>query len=257
MKETIKRLTPPPVRSLFTRLGRFYATPQVTFPSQEGAFQTLKGLGWNPRTCIDVGAYHGDWAGMFRSIFPDANVLMIEGQDAKEARLKEVAAESAGHIDYAMSLLGAQDGIEVEFAEMETGSSVFEESSPYARHKVKKQLVTLDTLLKRHPRFEGAQSLKLDTQGYEMEVLKGATQLLRTVETVLMEVSLVPINQGAPAFADMVAFMSERNFKLFDFCSQIRRKDGVLWQTDLMFIRKDAGIHIESRLTEDNWAKIK
>jgi hypothetical protein len=35
-------------------------------------------LGWAPKSYIDVGAYEGQWAAMFRSIFPEAQVLMVE-----------------------------------------------------------------------------------------------------------------------------------------------------------------------------------
>jgi FkbM family methyltransferase len=178
---------------------------------------------------------------------------MIEAQDEKKTRLDEAVKKSPHHLAYTIALLGASNGREVEFVEMETGSSVFEESSPYDRRKVFKQLITLDTVLEKHPEFQQAQALKLDTQGYELEVLKGATRLLQTSDVVLLEVSLVPINKGVPPFSEVVSFMNSRGLKLFDFCSQIRRKDGVLWQTDLLFVRDGAIPNIEAKLTKENW----
>lgn len=136
---------------------------------------------------------------------------------------------------------------------METGSSVFEEASHFARRKTRRTLTRLDSLLKRHPAFAQADIVKLDTQGYEMEILRGSGALLEHTQVVLLEVSLVPINLGAPDFADVVEFMSAKGYKLFDFCSQIRRRDGVLWQTDLMFIRANAGLGITANLTRENW----
>lgn len=262
MKTLIKKLTPGSLRRFFTRLGRFYEEkreapeppPPIIFPSQEGTFQTLRQLGWVPKYCIDVGAYHGYWANMFHSIFPESHVLMIEAQEAKREVLQQISAASAGCLDYEIALLGADDGQEVEFVEMETGSSVFEESSPYDRTKVLKKLTTLDTLLKTRPDFAQSQALKLDTQGYELEVLRGALGLLKNVEVVLLEVSLLPINRNAPLLADIVSFMTAHDFKVFDFCSQIRRKDGVLWQTDLLFVRNGSGIRIPLELNKDNWA---
>ena len=70
------------ISAFFIRLGRFYARgSRESFPSQEATFQTLRALGWVPKTCIDIGAYHGDWAKMFRSIYPETKVLMIEAQE--------------------------------------------------------------------------------------------------------------------------------------------------------------------------------
>lgn len=223
------------------------------FPSQPAAFLTLRNKGWIPQTCIDVGAYNGDWAREFRSIFPEASVLMVEAQAGKEGRLKEIASWAPQCFSYEIALLGSVDGREVEFVEMETGSSVFEEKSHYPRTRQTKALQMLDTVLLRHADYQQAQMLKIDTQGYELEVMRGATELMRHVEVVLMEVSLLPINQGAPLFAEVIEFMDVRGFTLFDFCSQIRRRDGVLWQTDLMFVRKAAVPGIEPELTRDNW----
>jgi FkbM family methyltransferase len=258
MKQLILRLTPPFLCRFLIRLGAFYqrhkgGPAQPTFPSQECAFQTLRELGWRPSHCLDVGAYQGDWARMFSAIFPEARILMLEAQPGKEPHLQQAAADLAGKARYEIGLLGAKDGVEVDFVEMETGSSVFEEASHFERRKFRRKLARLDTVLKRHPEFAAADIVKLDTQGYELEILKGSGALLEHTQVVLLEVSLVPINQGAPAFADVVRFMNAKGYKLFDFCSQIRRRDGVLWQTDLMFIRAEAGLDIATKLTKENW----
>lgn len=252
MKQAVKNITPRFLQKFLFRLGRFYDTGH-SFPSQEATFRTIRSLGWMPKTCIDVGAYHGEWARLFRAVYPESRVLMIEAQDGKKPRLDDAVNESPHHLAYEIALLGASDGQEVEFVEMETGSSVFEESSPYGRRREVKKLTTLDTVLVKHPDFQQAQALKLDTQGYELEVMKGAASLLRTVEVVLLEVSLLPVNKGAPPFSEVISFMSSRGLKIFDFCSQIRRKDGVLWQTDLLFVRDGAIPNVEAKLTKENW----
>jgi hypothetical protein len=54
--------------------------------------------------------------------------------------------------------------------------------------------------------------LKLDVQGHEMEVLKGAEKSLSLAEICLLEISLLDIGGNQPLLTDMVFFMSERNF---------------------------------------------
>lgn len=256
-KQLARTATPGFIKSFLMRLGRFYSSshdPSVAeFPSHEGALHTLKKLGWKPDICIDVGAYEGQWAQMFRSIFPDAHVLMIEAQEAKEPFLQKIASTSNGMLDYRLALLGASDEGEVEFFEMETGSSVYEEASCYPRTKVKKKLTTLDSLIERHPPVRETQMLKIDTQGYELEILRGAAKTIQALDVILMETSLIPINKSAPLFSDVIDFLTQKRFNLFDFCSQIRRKDGVLWQTDLMFIREGSAIKPDQSLTQENW----
>lgn len=254
MKGFLKQITPRQISHFIARLDRFYAAGSPDrFPSQEGAFFTLKKLGWNPSSCIDVGAYHGDWAKMFLSIFPTAKVLMIEAQESKKTILQKAVSDSKGKLACKMSLLGSTDGQMVSFVEMETGSSVFEESSPYQRVKKIKSLTTLDSLLLGQPDFESAEVLKIDTQGYELEILKGCPKLLEKLEVVLLEISLIETNKGAPTFEKVIAFMSSAGFVAFDFCSQIRRADGILWQTDMLFIRRNGRINVPIELGEDNW----
>jgi hypothetical protein len=100
---------------------------------------------------------------------------------------------------------------------------------------VTKTSVRLDTLLKRYPPPD---FIKLDVQGYELEVLKGGPQSLHAATAILMEASTLPINQGCPLIADVFAFMDQADFRLFDFCTQVRLRNGILWQTDLLFLKK-------------------
>jgi len=224
----------------------------ATFPSVYRALKVLAERGFRPRFCIDVGAYHGKWTKIFKSVFPGARVVMIEAQEQKRSVLEGVAATFAGEVSTEIALLGPVDGAAVAFHQMETGSSVFAETSPYSRETVQKTTSSLDRLLAAgaHP---VANFLKLDVQGYELEVLKGAPETLAQVEAVLMETSLVPINAGCPSFAEVIAFMGGAGFQLFDFCSQVRRNDGVLWQTDLLFLRKGSPFSPEPRLSPSNW----
>lgn len=238
------------------RLGQYYQKGLndlgCEFPSPQGSFHALKRLGWQPKLCIDVGAFQGGWAYMFHTVFPETNILMVEAQESKRATLQQASSAAPNRLRYEIALLGPRDNEEVQFVEMAEGSSVFEESSPFPRKKVAKKLTTLDTLLQRHPDFMQAQILKLDTQGYELEVLKGAPNLLKNVGVILLEVSLIPINARAALFADVVPVMTAHGFKLFDYCGQVRRRDGVLWQIDLLFLHSRSGINIDARLTYDN-----
>lgn len=235
-------------------VGPFSANPPEPpqFPSVEAALQVLKKRGFEPGFAVDVGAYHGEWTRMFKKAFPRAKVLMIEAQDSKKAALDEAAASFGGDVRVETALLGAADGQSVLFHEMETGSSVFEEVSSYTRRATSKSTVSLDSLLlgKGCPRVD---FLKLDVQGYELEILKGCPKLMGDAHAILLEASLVSVNAGCPLISEVIAFLHERGFRLFDFCSQIRMKDGVLWQTDLLFVRASSEVVPEARLTAENW----
>jgi FkbM family methyltransferase len=81
--------------------------------------------------------------------------------------------------------------------------------------------------------------LKVDTQGFEMEVLKGATQLLKTVKGVQLEMSFTPMYEGAPTFESLYKFMVERGFVLWGMDTAFRDpKTRRLYQVDATFFRE-------------------
>jgi FkbM family methyltransferase len=250
-----KRFVPVPVRRELARAGNFMGLglpTEVAFPSIFLALKTLQALGARPSFCVDVGAYHGEWTKLFLDVFPESHVLMLEAQESKRARLEEFASTQAGRVTMEVALLGAKDGVSVQFHEMETGSSVFEENSHFPRTSTARTTKTLDSVLEstRSPKVD---FLKLDVQGYELEILRGGTRALKEADAVLLEASLVPINRGCPLIADVMAFMSGAGFNLFDFCSQTRRRDGVLWQTDLLFLRSNTSFSPPAALSRKNW----
>ena len=223
------------------------------FPSIEASLETLRARGFECRTAVDVGAYEGTWTRMFKAIFPSSRILMVEAQEAKQRQLHEVAEQLAGDAEVAIALLGPEDGRQVRFVEMGTGSSVFEENSPYDRQYVEKTLVSLDAVIDAHPRFNRVDFLKLDVQGYELEVLRGASRVLSTSEFVLAEASLIQTNSDCPLIFEVMSFLAANGFRLLDFCSQIRRRDGALWQTDLLFVREDSSFVPSRRVELSNW----
>jgi FkbM family methyltransferase len=219
----------------------------------EPTLLALKRRGYAPGSAIDIGAYRGDWTVMFKTIFPATRILMIDALDKMAGQLQNVAARYSGAVAFEPGLLGAEHGKEVRFVEMETGSSVFEESSPYGRKYTAHAQTTLDNLLARHPDFQCPNFIKLDVQGYELEVLRGARQAMQQADFILLEASLLPVNKGCPGLAEVVRFMDEAGFRVLDFCSQSRRLDGVLWQTDLLFINVASPFVPEPAINAENW----
>jgi FkbM family methyltransferase len=207
-------------------------------PSMEWSLMNIRQLGFEPRCAIDVGAFEGEWTLMFRRIYPSAKVLMIEAQTTQEAVLGAVAGRLPG-TGVKIAILGGENGKSVTFNVNSTVSSVLEEHKPNDFKKETRRLQTLDTILSGDERFTKPDFIKLDVQGYELEVLKGASRSLSSTQFVLCEVSLIDINKGAPLLTDVIKFMDEHGFMTYDICSFIRRPaDRALWQTDLLFIKK-------------------
>ena len=76
--------------------------------------------------------------------------------------------------------------------------------------------------------------LKLDVQGYEAEVLKGAAQSLAQFPLCYLEVSLVPLYEGESTFLPILNTLSEAGHEVIDVFRGIKAKDGQLLQMDIL-----------------------
>ena len=240
LKKAALRLIPAPVQyKIFEEQCLLYPSRCV---SMKWSIENLKRLGFDANYILDIGAYVGSWTEMIKEIYPQAEILMIEPQLNKEETLVRVAKKYNGSVKYSMSFLGSQSGKDVAFFEMEFGSSAFQERSTFPRKKVQKNTIRLCELLHNF-NWGKVDFIKIDAQGYELEILKGATDILRSVECILMEVSLIDINEGAPIFAEVILFMNDKGFVPYDICTLFRRPlDQALWQVDMIFLPKRSSL---------------
>jgi FkbM family methyltransferase len=212
-------------------------------PNMRLGLKAMAKLGFSPCSIIDVGAYQGGWSEMVRSIWPSSAIIMVEPNAAREPNVRMVAQRISARL--IENLLGAEDGREVDFNVMASGSSVMSERSPLVRTIEKRKLGTLDSVV---GPLEAPIFLKIDAQGYELEILKGAKLLLKDVSAVLLEVSIIEINEGAPLLHDVILFMKNANFLAYDILEIHRRPlDRALNQIDIIFVREGSQLHADNR----------
>lgn len=213
-------------------------------PNMLSGLLALRDRGVSPRTVVDGGACMGDWTRLFRSVFPDATVLMIEAQECHAEALRHVCEQQAPKVKLAHSLIGPPGLNKAAFVVLDdaaggTGSSVLPENSNVPRHVVILPVTTLDALVEQQG-LSAPDFIKLDVQGFELEVLKGAAAALTAAEFVLLEVSLWQYNQGSPLLAEVIGWMDQHGFRAYEIFDISRRGDGVLVQVDVLFVRKDS-----------------
>lgn len=204
----------------------------------EVSYLRLAQRGFRPNGIIDIGAYQGDWTRLIAGVFPRVPILMVEAQAEKKSHLDAVRADIPC-ADYALCLLGSSEGSEVTFNVMETGSSTYSERSNVARAQRSLKTRTLDNLLKEHP-LPPPLFIKLDVQGAELDVIRGAASAMEQAQIVQLEIALMPYNEGAPMANAVFNFMEERGFVLFDVCGFIRPKPSYLTQIDVLFVPRDS-----------------
>lgn len=208
--------------------------------AMDWSLRNLAHIGFRPGVIVDVGAYEGEWTRLAAGVFPEARILMVEAQRRKEAVLKPLVDTSGGRISCHLALLGPEAKAAVDFHEMELGSSVLHERCDAPRTTVSRPMTTLDALV-REAGVQRVDFLKLDVQGYELELLKGGVETLRQAEAVLLEVSLLGVIEGAPLMPEVIARMKENGLVPYDICNFMRRPlDRALWQVDMIFVREQS-----------------
>ncbi|MGA8641403.1 FkbM family methyltransferase [Candidatus Binatus sp.] len=218
------------------------------------SLENLRRCGFHPANVIDVGAFVGEWTRRTRAIWPEAKYLMIEPQPNKQERLRALCDDS---VSLEWALLGSEPSASVRFHMDDFGnSSVLESVQNKCPIAESLPMKTLDSVVAER-KMSGPILLKEDVQGFELEVLRGANETLRNTEVILLEVSTLPYNVGAPLFSDVVAFLADRRFLFYDVCHLHRRyTDEAVFQMDVLFAREDSALRAEKpffRLPQSEW----
>lgn len=191
---------------------------------------------------LDVGAHLTNWSRMAKSIFPDAVFYLVEPLHEMENELKKFCVEfpdskyflnGAGPTEKILSLTVSSYLPEANFVITRD-----EYDDPdFKQREIK--IITLDSLVIRKE-IEIPNLVKLDVQGFELEVLKGAESFFGITELFILEISLFKFYSNTPTFTEAVNFMDQKGYEVYDFAGFLRRPyDGALGQTDVCFAKKN------------------
>ena len=105
-------------------------------------------------------------------------------------------------------------------------------------NKEKVRISRLDSIV---PNYTGGKEnilLKIDTQGFEWQVLDGAEETLSKCQGVLCELSLVPLYEGQRLWLEVIERLNSMGFTLWTIQSGfIDSQNGRTLQVDAMFFR--------------------
>ena len=207
--------------------------------STEYAFETLARRQIPVQTFIDVGASNGSWSMKAMRYFPQSGFHLIEAQQCHRKSLEELARS---HPTVSYTLAAASDA---------TGSTYFDSSGgPYAGLASDRPFdgqsardfipsVSIDEEVNRKS-LKGPFLIKLDTHGFELPILKGASHTLQEACALFIECYNFHPGPNGLVFWELCSFLQEKGFRPYDMVEFLHRpRDGFFWQADILFLRSE------------------
>lgn len=200
-------------------LTKYYRTlnNDISIPTKHQKY--LSNIDYTPKVIYDIGAAVLHWTDEAKKIWPDSNIIAFEGLKEVDEFYKEKK------VTYFTELVGDIDGREVQYHYHTAylgGNSYYRENdefSPAAKDIYTKEnqqtrhLRTVDSLIKDnnlpYPDF-----VKIDTQGSEVDILKGMTECLKHVKHLIIELQHVEYNIGANLVSTSLPFIESLGFSL-------------------------------------------
>jgi FkbM family methyltransferase len=179
----------------------------------------LKTMGIEPQSIFDIGANEGQFAIGAMSVFPNSQIYSYEPGRAAFGRLKK-AFGGIAQVELNNIAVGKEMGeATLHVATSDQSSSLLTlhrnhlEAYPTI-HEVAKEVVAVTTLAKEFGRKQPLNPilLKIDTQGFEFQVLQGARETLQCVKWVVIETSTRPMYHGEVLFGEISEWLHEHGF---------------------------------------------
>ena len=198
-----------------------------------------------PKTVIDVGANVGQFAVASAKLFSDVTVYSFEPNPDCVAALRKNVSSLDNVVVYPVALGDEERELAFHVNSHSHSSSFLPlakghvSAFPDAREvgTIQVKLSTLDKVFA-DIELHGPVLLKLDVQGYEAQVLRGAVDTLKRVDYVVLEASFKPMYQGEMLFMDMIRLMENFGFSFLrpvGFLTDPRT--GEIIQMDALFRR--------------------
>lgn len=201
--------------------------------------------GFEPPTVIDVGVADGTY-GLYGS-FPKSKFLLIEPLKEFEDALKAICKQYDA--TYIIAAATSQKGtVVINITPDLDGSSILNPKEHYLDFKTREvPTVTIDSLVDDLGLKEPF-VLKVDVQSSELHVLAGAIRTMEASEVIILEVPMFQFVEDGPQFFDIVAFLKQKGFVIYDIVGHnYRPLDDALAEVDIVFV-KEKGMFRASHL---------
>lgn len=203
------------------------APPSVPSAAQVAAMQIVTSLRkFEIDLVLDVGANKGQFASEIRQCGYAGRIVSFEPLSQAHGELLQSSSVDPLWHAYSRCALGDHNGeVEINIAGNSESSSILpmleshRSAAPESAYQGKETvpIKTLDAVAGQYMMDARAAFLKIDTQGFEWQVLDGARETLPHIKGILVELSLVPLYEGQHLWREVVDRLEAAGFTLWAF----------------------------------------
>jgi FkbM family methyltransferase len=199
----------------------------------------LKNKGYFPDTILDIGAHVGSWTNDMRRIYSECNYVLFDGFPYPELR----RFDNDSKVVVKNVILNEKPGKVEWYENISTGDSIFKEKTHHYENCLPSTRFAydLDTVISEFELCKNVENVfvKIDCQGGEIPILKGASAILKKTDFILLEIPLFgQYNEGVASFSDHIVFMDSIGFAIYDLIDN-HYINGFNMQVDALFINKN------------------
>lgn len=204
---------------------------------------------YNIDTLLDIGANTGQYAMKMRELGYKNRIISFEPLNGAFMVLKENSLKDDNWIvnNYALGDQNCKTFINV--AGNSFSSSILNMLPNHIKYAPNSKYVSqqeidikkLDTIFNNFCNKKEKVMLKIDTQGYEKNVINGAIESLKTIKIVQLEMSIVQLYENEILFIEMIEYLKKLGFMLFSLENGFSNPaTGQLLQVDGIFVNNDS-----------------
>ena len=220
-------------------------------PSTSHGAQLVKALEVGTIDMVfDIGANEGQFSKEIREYGYAGKIVSFEPLSSARKKLLALASVDSNWQVHDRSAIGDHDGdIEINIAGNSVSSSVLPMLESHSSAAVgsayvsseRVPIVRLDSVAPQHLQPNSNLFIKIDTQGFEWQVLDGASETLKLAKGLLCELSLVPLYDKQRLWRDIIERLEAEGFVLWALQKGFTDpRTGQSLQMDGIFLRKSS-----------------
>ncbi len=203
-------------------------------------FLQVKKLFSREPVVVDIGGAHGDTTAYFLKLIPGCRVYNFEANPDLASQIKKRFADERVK-PFSVALSDKEDTITFHIANNTFNSSYKTINNNDQFQEVRSVDVPaspLDTIMEKESDVAEIDILKLDVQGAELDVLRGASQTLKKTKLLIVEQSVDSPYEGGSKYFEVDKFLRDAGFDLLDIVIAFRKDGLVLTEFDSIYLQK-------------------